>query len=216
MVCFQVVPERVKCIWWTDRVRKGIQRNTNTYTSILWLWPSHPYLTVIGTHCSSRLRRLDGDFGFLIVPNSIVFCGQNSQTMSHTVPAFVPWPPTGTTLRTSPDTLARSQTPWAIGPLPNGNSWCFHWSDVISVVWSSIGKNKWQRWRFVQSRNRKTNSSFHWKPRFLWRFPLSSENSPFLKVFPSIAILSSDSSPGIWPINVWQSLAVVVLLNAAD
>ena len=24
IVCFQVVPERVKCIWWTDRVRKGI------------------------------------------------------------------------------------------------------------------------------------------------------------------------------------------------
>ena len=24
IVCFQVVPERLKCIWWTDRVRKGI------------------------------------------------------------------------------------------------------------------------------------------------------------------------------------------------
>ena len=40
----------------------------------------------------------------------------------------------------------------------------------------------------------------------------------FLEVFPDIAIyrLLRLSSAGIWPLGVWHSLVVVVLVNVAD
>ena len=50
----------------------------------------------------------------------------------------------------------------------------------------------------------------------LWPFPLHSHpKTPLFSVFPSIAIYPSGLS-GIWPVGVWQSLAAVVFMSAAD